>query len=324
MKHGLLLAAMAAWAAGLGGCGPGMGARPGDANTPASTAPSTLTAGTLSPSPVATTSLFAPPAASPAAPAAGPAGPANAGNPGKIFNPTTSPAGKAKSYRLVITMRLMTIEVPIGTASGSEEIWSYLDEEPVKAVRAVNLGRNGLRVGLGASDALPDLQRIFKRMTGQSPKQYMVATIPGDPLPIVLKEHQAEQTIFTFHNDRTLSGKDYPVGDYVLAVACTLDEDNPSKVLITAMPQVRSTHRQTHYVMVDGTPQVISESETLPFSQMTFQLMVPSKGFLVIGPGANSRNPTSVGYHFLVRRKEGVEFESMLVVIPEVLAAPLR
>jgi hypothetical protein len=324
MKNGLFFVAMAAWAWGLGGCGPGATSRPKDANTPIGSA--TNPVATASP---ATSSLFAPmaapaPAAAPASPAA-PAGAAgNVASAAKILNPTTSPAGKPKGYRMVITMRLTTIEVPIGTASGSEEIWSYLDEEPVKAVRAVNLGRNGLRVGLGRKDGLGDLQRIFKRMTGQSPMQSMVATIPGDPLPIVMKEHQGEQTIFTYHNDRTLSGKDYPPGDYVLAVACTLDEDDPSKVLITATPQVRSTRRETHFIMDGGVPQMITESETLPFSEMTFQVMVPAKGFLVIGPGANSRNPTSVGYHFLVRKKEGVEFESMLVMIPEVLAAPMR
>ena len=316
MRNGLFFVTMTAWALGLGGCGPGMSSRPKDANSPASTAPAAPAAAAP-----ATHSFFAPALAPAAAPAAGAAG---AASPAKGLNPTTSPAGKPKGYRLVVTMRLTTIEVPIGTASGSEEIWSYLDEEPIKAVRAVNLGRNGLRVGLGQKDGLGDLQRIFRRMTGQSPKQDMVATLPGDPLPFVLKERQDEQTIFTYRNDRTLSGKDYPAGDCVLAMVCTLDEDDATKVLITAVPQVRTTRRETHFVMVDGEPQVIAEAETLPFSEMTFQIMVPAKGFLVIGPGANSRNPVSVGHHFLVRKKEGVEFERVLVVIPEVLAAPMR
>ena len=51
---------------------------------------------------------------------------------------------------------------------------------------------------------------------------------------------------------------------------------------------------------------------------------MPAKGFLVIGPGANARNPTSVGYHFLVKKRQGMEFETLLVLVPEVFAAPLR
>jgi hypothetical protein len=242
------------------------------------------------------------------------------------FAKSTKDAGTGKpgSYRLVVTVKVTNIEVPIGTASGSEEIWSYLDEEPLQAVRSANLGRNGLRVGLGRLSAWPDLARIFKRMTGRSPKQNMVAAIPGSPLPIILKEHQDPQTIFTFHDDRTLSGCDYPPGDYLLAMVFTLDEDDPSKILLTAMPQVRTTQRRTHFVIGEDGPGVVAYPEILPFPQLTFRLRIPAESFLVIGPGANARNPTSVGHHFLVKKKQGVEFETLLMLNPEVLAAPLR
>jgi len=233
--------------------------------------------------------------------------------------------GRTKpTHRLVVTMRVASIEVPVGTASGSEEIWSYLDEEPVRAVRSANLGRNGLRVGLGKLGTWPDLARIFKRMTGRSPEQKMVACIPGNPLPVVLKERREARTVFTFHDDRTLSGRDYPAGDYLLAVVCTLDEDNPSEILLTAMPQVRSSRRSTHYVMGDRGPRIVTRPEVFGFPQLTFQLRVPGESFLVIGPGANARNPTSVGHHFLVKKKQGMEFETLLVLIPEVLAAPVK
>ena len=243
----------------------------------------------------------------------GPIGPAGAKDPAR-------PPG----YKLVVTIKLMTIEVPVGTASGSEEVWSYLDEEPVKTFQSANLGRNGFRVGLGREGSLADVARIFKRMTGRSPQQNMIATIPGDPLPIILKERQSERTIFTFRGDRTLAGRDYPQGDYLLAVVCTLDEDDHSKIMMTAMPQVRSSRRETRYVLGATGPEMVVHSVVHPLTDMTFQVMVPSKGFLVIGPGIAARNPTSVGHHFLVKQRDGMEFETLLVLIPEVLAAPMR
>jgi len=245
--------------------------------------------------------------------------------PGRI-DPNDARSGTAKPgrYVLVARLRLVTIEVPVGTASGSEEIWSYLDEEPVSAIRSASLGRNGLRVGLGREDSWPDLARIFKRMTGRSPKQNLVVAVPGDPLPIVLKERQQIQTIFTFYDDRTLSGADYPPGDNVLAVVCTLNEDDLSKLMITVMPQVRSTRHRTRFVMGQTGPRMVSTAEVFNFPHLTFRLTVPSKDFLVIGPGAHSRRPTSVGHHFLVKKKEGMEFETLLVLIPEVFAAPAR
>jgi len=229
-----------------------------------------------------------------------------------------------KRFKIVVTIRLATIEVPIGTASGSEEIWSYLDEEPISTARSVNLGRNGIRVGLGRDGTWPDLARVFKRMTGHAPTQSVMAARPNDPLQIVLRQRQPEATIFTFRDDRTLRGSDYPVGDYILAVACSLDEDDLSKVMFTAVPQVRSTAKAPKFVMSPVGPRMVNQSETYSFEDVTFQLMVPPKGFLVIGPGANARNPSTLGHHFMTVKREGVEFETLLVLMPEVLITPIR
>jgi hypothetical protein len=238
--------------------------------------------------------------------------------------PSGNGSGKPKRYQIVVTLKLTNIEVPVGTASGSEEVWSYLEEEPVRSIDSANLGRNGFRVGLGRAGSWPDLVTVFKRMTGRSPKQSLVATMPGAPLPIILKEKQSTETIFTSHGDRTVTGRDYPPGDYLLAVVCTLDEDDLSKVLITAMPQVRGAKSRKTFAMAEDGPSIVVKSEVYDFAPLVFQLMIPPKGFVVIGPGANSRNPICAGHHFLVRKKEGMEFETLLVLTPEVFATPVR
>jgi len=255
-----------------------------------------------------------------------PAGAKSTTIPGAAFGQaggTTGPVNP-RQFKLVVTIRLVTIEVPIGTASGSEEIWSYLDEEPISTARSVNLGRNGVRVGLGVDGTWPDLARIFKRMTGRTPTQSVLAAMPNDPLQIILRQRRPEATIFTFRDDRTLRGQDYPVGDYMLTVACTLDEDDLSKVMFTAVPQIRSAAKSPKFVISPIGPRLINQPKTYSFDELTFQLMVPPKGFLVIGPGANARNPSTVGHHFLTLKREGVEFETLLVLMPEVLVTPIR
>jgi hypothetical protein len=237
---------------------------------------------------------------------------------------TAGAEAKANQFKLVIRIRMATIEVPVGTASGSEEIWSYLDEEPISTVRSVSLGRNGIRVGLGRQDAWPDLAAVFKRMTGRVPGQSVMAAMPNDPLQITLQQRRGEATIFTFRDDRTLRGQDYPVGDYLLTIACTLDEDDLSKVMMTALPQVRSSARTTRFELSPSGPQMVTKPELFSLSDLTFQLMIPPKGFLLIGPGANARNLSTVGHHFLTHTREGVEFETLVVLMPEVLAAPIR
>ena len=147
--------------------------------------------------------------------------------------------------------------------------------------------------------------------------------MPGNPLPIVLKERQGEQTIFVFHEDRTLSGADYPPGDNVLAVACTLDEDDRSRVFVSAVPQIVTTLRRQRFLMGEGGPVVAARPDVYPFEPLTFQVNVPRGDFVVVGPGSQSRRASSVGHHFLVRDKKGVEFETLIVLMPEVVAAAL-
>ncbi len=229
-----------------------------------------------------------------------------------------------KNFKIVVAIRLATIEVPIGTASGSEEIWSYLDEEPISTARSVNLGRNGIRVGLGHDGAWPDLARVFKRMTGRVPTQSVMVAKPNNPLQIILRQRQPATTIFTFRDDRTLRGQDYPAGDYLLTIACTLDEDDLSKVMFTAVPQVRSAAKNPKFIMSPIGPRRLNVAQTYSFEDIAFRLMVPPKGFLVIGPGANARNPSTLGHHFMTIKREGVEFETLLVLRPEVLTTPIR
>jgi len=73
----------------------------------------------------------------------------------------------APEFMFVLQVKVTSIEVPVGTASGSEEIWSYLDEERTKAFHIATLGRNGMRVGLADLASWPDLARILAKMTGR-------------------------------------------------------------------------------------------------------------------------------------------------------------
>ena len=47
-------------------------------------------------------------------------------------------------------------------------------------------------------------------------------------------------------------------------------------------------------------------------------------GFVLIGPGAGVKRSTSPGCHFLVHQSKGVEFETILVIAPELFYAPVR
>ena len=252
--------------------------------------------------------------------------------PGDGGSPPGPPLGKmpglekaradGKNYILFVLLQIVTFEVPVGAASQSEQIWSYLDEEPIGVQRGVSLGRNGIRVGLGRQEDWPDRARLLKQMTGRRTRETTVTLLPGDPKSIVLKKKQPLQTVFTFYGDRTYSGADYPPGDNLLTFVCTLNEDDLSTVRITVLPQIRSSHRRPQVVGRGQGMMIVERPVLYSFHPLLFQASVPKGGVLVIGPNDQSRRPHSAGRSFLVNEKRGIPFETVQVLLPNVYASP--
>ncbi len=234
----------------------------------------------------------------------------------KLDNPRT--------YMLLIRFRLITVELPIGSVSDSEELWSYVNEEPVGGRMGANLARNGIRVGVASEQIWPDVAKLLRRLTGKSLSRRHVVTHPGAAVATVLKAGQPPQRVFLFRPDRTLIGNDYPRCDNVLMMAGTINYDEPTDVYLTAGAVLRSVDRRSRYVE-SGPGYVLTSLPTYyRLEDMGFTVQIPAGGFVIVGPGPDVRRDTSPGHRFLVRTRRGLQFETILVIAPEVFAAPIR
>ncbi|GAH64175.1 unnamed protein product, partial [marine sediment metagenome] len=216
--------------------------------------------------------------------------PPDAQAPGMDGNPAegpeaaaTRPAGKPVLL-LLVQLRIVTFEVPVGSVSASEQLWVYLDEEPVGVRRGVSLGRNGIRIGVTPAKNWDDLAAVLKRMHGRRAREVTVIARPGRPKTVVLKAKQPSQRLFVFYDDLTLSGAEYPPGDNVLQLAFALDEDDPSRVHITGLPQIRSAARRPRLVRKPGHVLIAKGPDLFSFQALTFQMAVGSEDIVVIGP----------------------------------------
>ena len=253
-------------------------------------------------------------------PAAGVVAPADKAAKGK------SPPSKddAARYVFLVRIKVVTIEVPVGTISSSEKIWSWLDEERVGAQTLVTLGRNGLRMGVGRRDDWPAVAKMLKALTGRGLTQTLLMTTPSKPVSYVVKQRQGVQTLFLFYPDRTCSGADYPPGDNLLTIACTFDADEPEKLMITGLPQIRATRHRPRIVKGSGGLSIVDQSALFSFDPLTFRFRFQGGDFVMIGPGAQAGRAVTLGHHFLIQKRKGVQFETVLILIPEVVAAPVR
>lgn len=230
----------------------------------------------------------------------------------------------APNKQLMVHFRMATVLLPAGTASGSEDLWSYVDEEALGAETAAALGRNGMRIGVGRMSNWPDVADVLKRMTGRQVAMSHMPALPGSTIPVRLKERQPVQTIFVSLDDLSLSGEDYPPGSNILGINCRIDPNNRDSLLVTGVPQIESTRVRPKYVRDRGLRRFVPLPDWFEFTPLRFRLRMDTGEFLVIGPGRRAQIPTSVGHHFLIRQREGIAFETVLVLMPRIVEATVR
>lgn len=231
---------------------------------------------------------------------------------------------KDREFIFLVRLQLIAMELPLGSTTDSSELWSYLNEEPVGARVGSTLGINGVRIGLGREADWPEIRAILSRLTARPLRRWTLAQPPGEPLSIPLKQNQDVQTVFLKAADRTLTGYDYPPGDDVVTIVPTINYDDPTATHVTGALAVRSARRRPQYVETPTGYVLSSEPVRCPLPGMDFRLIVPPDQFVVIGPGAAARDEDSPGGAFLTIRREGVRFETVLVILPEVFAEPVR
>ena len=92
----------------------------------------------------------------------------------------------------------------------------------------------------------------------------------------------------------------------------------------TVVPQMRSSAIETTIVNRPEGAGFEASQEIYSFPSLQFQATVPEKDFLIIGPTASAGLPGSVGEKFLMVERDGIRYETVFVLIPEVLTAPVR
>ncbi len=234
------------------------------------------------------------------------------------------PDESAHHYLLTIRVQLASVEVPVGQASDSEDIWVYLDEEAIRKVGPISLGLNGVRIGRGSKGSWPDVADALKFLTGRKVNESMMLALPGRTVMLVVKADQPAQRLFFFGADRSLCGRKYPPGDNLLAISFTLDEDDPSRIIVTGVPQIRTSRYKTQFVKQQDKMIMLDRPDLFSLDDMTFQAELSRGEFLVIGPGIESDRPSSLGHCFFIRDNKGIPSETVLIIKPEAYAAPTQ
>jgi len=177
---------------------------------------------------------------------------------------------------------------------------------------------------VGQKENLESVERILKSMMARKYSESILQTFNEKPGMIVLGRNMPGQTIFLYSENQTLTGNDYPPGDNLIKISAVTDSDHSDKSLLTITPEIRSIKTKLQVVREYGTTRIQEAPVLFPFASMRFQLKMTDGEFIIIGPGIESRRPTSLGHHFLTGTENNIEYEQLLVFHPQVVRFELK
>ncbi len=217
-----------------------------------------------------------------------------------------------------VQIRVMVVELPFSNRA-VENVWGMVDESLLTAKESGSLSANGMRAGLGTAESWPEVAAELKRLAGRQITEALAINNANQPITLAVKERQPAATVFAVHADQTISGLDFPAGEYLLALMCAFDPDDPSEMHLACQPQVRGRRRQVGTGAPGDGALLSNQYRVVGLDMMTFQTRMAQGQFLLVGPGHRAERATSIGHRFFIKDKGGMPVATLLVLFPEVV-----
>lgn len=240
-------------------------------------------------------------------------------NPFVVHLTPGSPVLPPSVSQKAVQFRVMQVQVPQGEFSRSQKIWDHLDEQAVGVETQMLLQRNGLRVALGSPESWPPVKAILESVPKRSVRQLPPSLPNSLSVSLQLTGEPVDQTIFFYRPNGTMAGSFYSQASDVLRITWDFHSDNIEQVAVYVTPEIRQEQSGVVFkaTPLGAAPVPIYEGRV--FSELACRLIVSPNGYIVLGPGADVDHIGLLGREFLVTQIDGEPYESILVIVPEVL-----
>lgn len=230
-----------------------------------------------------------------------------------------SPVVASGTSQMAVQFRVMQVQAPLGVFSRSQKIWDHLDEHAVGIEMQMLLQRNGLRLGLGASESWPPVKAILESIERRTVR-HLPPSLPNSlSVSLQLTGEPVNQTLFFYRADGSMAGNYYSQATDVLRILWDFSSDNIEQVVVYITPEIRQDQTGVVYKATPLGAAAVPIFEGRVFSELTGRLVVAPQGYIVLGPGSDVNHTGLLGREFLVNQIDGEPYESILVIVPEVL-----
>jgi hypothetical protein len=228
----------------------------------------------------------------------------------------TLQADATPAVQYLVQVLAWKIALPAGAVSRNDEFWKHVQETAVDVPTYELLYKNGVRVGVAPSSEWAYLKGVLD----QNPAVSQSSTYTGreaKDLDTEMKLRVAYQNLFYYDPSGELVGRTHERCDNLLRLSFQPAPRKPGTVRLTLCPVIRSL-RQRIVAVGDINTRQIEEFYPEQLYDLNLTVDVPLDDFLVVGPSAEAKWPTSLGSNFLVNDASAQQSETLLIFKPVV------
>lgn len=225
----------------------------------------------------------------------------------------------ARPARLDVVLRVLHVQIPHAHADQAAALWNHVREDVLDAARQVLLRQNGVRVGVGHGYGWDAVKATLDAVAGVTVASLEPVRLPEEyPLALELDSRPREQTIFYVAEDGVLTGATWPASRNVLRVSFALNLEDPERVRLTVVPEVRQRLEGFRWLRsATGITQVPNYGGRT-FAAAGFVVDLAPGEFVVLAPSERADLYGLVGGAFLARVQDDQRWDSYVFLRADV------
>jgi hypothetical protein len=225
-------------------------------------------------------------------------------------------APHAESGPTVVALDVYQLTVPYGAVSRSDEFWKRV-EENIDVGTYDLLLKNGVRVGIGDNKDWPYFKSLLDNyhstaMTGSS------SLSEKGNLELPLKTKIDYEDLFWFDTQDILYGRTFEHCDNLLTITFEPHPHSLDHVIVNVCPLIRGLRKRLEFTVLNG-ERVVDFTDPEQLLDLHVEADVPPGHFLILGPTADARWPTSLGQAFFVKPGTAERLETTLILSPRTM-----
>lgn len=206
------------------------------------------------------------------------------------------------------------VAVPLGAVSSSDDFWRRLDEDAFGPATRDLMLKNGIRVGVGATEEWEYFKSLIERYPHVARSGSAAATGTGE-VELVMRQNVPLQDVFVIDRANEWAGRTYDYCSDLFLMKFWPNPRRPGEMRISVSPLVRSLRTRLEYT-AKNEERYFREVTPEFLYELNLQTTIPAERFMVVGLSELGDRRTSLGHQFLTLDGGADKLEQALIFVP--------